>query len=169
MALSGISFAPVAQLDRASDFGSECCRFKSCPVHHFRIHSGIKTGSEAEAVASKASKPRVISIHATPANKAPLENRCERFPPRSLDPGTTCHLPAAGRITGASKHFPPMLTPHDGAPGLDGIPCFSESRNDNLDLCQPSGTARTITPLPVRPDCGHACPSLRLSWIPPGL
>ena len=26
--------APVAQLDRASDFGSEGCRFKSCPVHH---------------------------------------------------------------------------------------------------------------------------------------
>jgi hypothetical protein len=26
--------APVAQLDRASDFGSEGCRFKSCPAHH---------------------------------------------------------------------------------------------------------------------------------------
>ena len=26
--------APVAQLDRASDFGSEGCRFESCPVHH---------------------------------------------------------------------------------------------------------------------------------------
>ena len=26
--------APVAQLDRASDFGSEGCRFKSCPVYH---------------------------------------------------------------------------------------------------------------------------------------
>ena len=30
----GPTRAPVAQLDRASDFGSEGCRFKSCPVHH---------------------------------------------------------------------------------------------------------------------------------------
>ena len=30
----GTTRAPVAQLDRASDFGSEGCRFKSCPVHH---------------------------------------------------------------------------------------------------------------------------------------
>ena len=27
--------ASVAQLDRASDFGSEGCRFKSCRMHHF--------------------------------------------------------------------------------------------------------------------------------------
>jgi hypothetical protein len=26
--------APVAQLDRASDFGSEGCRFESCQVRH---------------------------------------------------------------------------------------------------------------------------------------
>src|SRR5450759_4228979 len=29
-----ISRASVAQLDRASDFGSEGCRFKSCRTHH---------------------------------------------------------------------------------------------------------------------------------------
>ena len=27
-------WASVAQLDRASDFGSEGCRFESCPTHH---------------------------------------------------------------------------------------------------------------------------------------
>src|SRR5581483_4409605 len=39
------SVASVAQLDRASDFGSEGCRFKSCRMHHsggFAIEAASK-------------------------------------------------------------------------------------------------------------------------------
>lgn len=32
----GFSSASVAQLDRASDFGSEGCRFESCRMRHFQ-------------------------------------------------------------------------------------------------------------------------------------
>jgi hypothetical protein len=34
--------ASVAQLDRASDFGSEGCRFKSCRMHHFIFSASLK-------------------------------------------------------------------------------------------------------------------------------
>ena len=36
--LQNVAGASVAQLDRASDFGSEGCRFKSCRMHHFKSH-----------------------------------------------------------------------------------------------------------------------------------
>lgn len=34
-----IFLAPVAQLDSASDFESEGCRFESCRVRHFLVNS----------------------------------------------------------------------------------------------------------------------------------
>src|ERR1051325_9986138 len=39
--------ASVAQLDRASDFGSEGCRFESCPTRHFcnRFTKGLAASS----------------------------------------------------------------------------------------------------------------------------
>src|SRR5882762_3259069 len=35
------SAASVAQLDRASDFGSEGCRFKSCRTRHSKTHQDL--------------------------------------------------------------------------------------------------------------------------------
>ena len=40
--------APVAQLDRVLDFGSSCCRFKSCRVHHLQRGQTAKPCQECD-------------------------------------------------------------------------------------------------------------------------
>jgi hypothetical protein len=45
--------ASVAQLDRASDFGSEGCRFKSCRMHHLlcrAVAAHFDTGFRPDSV-----------------------------------------------------------------------------------------------------------------------
>src|SRR5882762_3134831 len=68
--IPGTPDASVAQLDRASDFGSEGCRFESCPTRHSKASNVLLLAREKQLAARKNWS---AGGHPRPAGRMPLQ------------------------------------------------------------------------------------------------
>ena len=93
--LSKTKAASVAQLDRASDFGSEGYRFKSCRTRHFKRFRGcFRTNPSSSAVAANCLRPLLFFSNIPTVRAGSGSPGCD-FAAFQSRPGLVVALPAA--------------------------------------------------------------------------